>query len=39
MRKIAIRDAIKEAMEEEMRRDSRVFLMGEEVGAYNGIRR
>jgi pyruvate dehydrogenase E1 component beta subunit len=36
MRKIAIRDAIKEAMEEEMRRDSRVFLMGEEVGAYNG---
>lgn len=36
MREIAIRDALKEAMAEEMLRDSRVFLMGEEVGAYNG---
>ncbi|MBX7144068.1 MAG: alpha-ketoacid dehydrogenase subunit beta [Oligoflexia bacterium] len=36
MREIAIRDALKEAMAEEMLRDERVFLMGEEVGAYNG---
>ncbi len=36
MREIQIRDAIKEAMSEEMRRDDRVFLMGEEVGSYNG---
>ena len=36
MREIAIRDAIREAMTEEMVRDDRVFLMGEEVGAYNG---
>ncbi len=35
-REIAIRDAIREAMSEEMRRDDRVFLMGEEVGSYNG---
>ncbi len=36
MRQIAIRDAIREAMTEEMSRDERVFLVGEEVGAYNG---
>lgn len=36
MREIAIRDALKEAMAEEMTRDERVFLLGEEVGAYNG---
>ncbi|MBN8550727.1 MAG: alpha-ketoacid dehydrogenase subunit beta [Deltaproteobacteria bacterium] len=36
MREIAIRDALKEAMTEEMLRDERVLLMGEEVGAYNG---
>jgi pyruvate dehydrogenase E1 component beta subunit len=36
MREIQMRDAIKEAMSEEMRRDERVFLMGEEVGSYNG---
>ena len=36
MREIAIRDAIREAMTEEMIRDERVFLVGEEVGAYNG---
>jgi pyruvate dehydrogenase E1 component beta subunit len=35
-REIPIRDALKEAMWEEMDRDSRVFLVGEEVGAYNG---
>jgi pyruvate dehydrogenase E1 component beta subunit len=36
MREIAFRDAIKEAMSEEMRRDESVFLMGEEVAEYNG---
>ena len=35
-REIALRDALKEAMSEEMRRDERVFLMGEEVAQYNG---
>jgi pyruvate dehydrogenase E1 component beta subunit len=36
MPEIAFRDAIKEAMSEEMRRDESVFLMGEEVAEYNG---
>ena len=36
MRNIACREAIREAMSEEMRRDERVFLMGEEVAEYNG---
>lgn len=36
MREIAFRDALREAMQEEMRRDDRVFLMGEEVAEYNG---
>ena len=36
MREIQIRDALREAMTEEMLRDERVFLVGEEVGAYNG---
>ncbi len=35
-REIEFRDAIREAMSEEMRRDKRVFLMGEEVAQYNG---
>lgn len=35
-RKIALRDALREAMSEEMRRDENVFLMGEEVAEYNG---
>ena len=35
-RKIALRDALREAMTEEMRRDDTVFLMGEEVAQYNG---
>lgn len=33
---INLRDALKEAMSEEMRRDPTVFLMGEEVAEYNG---
>ncbi len=36
MRQIPLREAIREAMVEEMRRDQRVFLMGEEVAEYNG---
>lgn len=35
-RSIPYREALREAMSEEMRRDSRVFLMGEEVAEYNG---
>ncbi len=33
---LAYRDALRAAMREEMRRDPNVFLMGEEVGFYNG---
>lgn len=36
MREIEFRDAVREAMSEEMRRDKRVMLMGEEVAQYNG---
>lgn len=36
MRVIQFREALREAMVEEMRRDPRVFLMGEEVAEYNG---
>jgi pyruvate dehydrogenase E1 component beta subunit len=36
MREIQFREALREAMNEEMRRDERVFLMGEEVAEYNG---
>ncbi|MEM9889108.1 MAG: pyruvate dehydrogenase complex E1 component subunit beta [Bacteroidota bacterium] len=32
----ALRDALKDAMSEEMRRDENVFIMGEEVAEYNG---
>ncbi len=35
-RKIAFREALREAMSEEMRKDPRIFLMGEEVAQYNG---
>src|SRR5215218_4933629 len=31
-----VRDALRDAMAEEMRRDSRVFVMGEEVAEYQG---
>lgn len=33
---IDIREALRQAIDEEMERDSRVFLMGEEVAEYNG---
>lgn len=36
MRQIKFRDAIREAMSEEMRKDPSIFLMGEEVAEYNG---
>ncbi len=35
-RNIQFREALREAMEEEMRRDERIFVMGEEVAEYHG---
>jgi pyruvate dehydrogenase E1 component beta subunit len=35
-RRITYRDAVREAIVEALRRDPRVFLMGEDVGAYGG---
>ncbi|HBS28014.1 MAG TPA: alpha-ketoacid dehydrogenase subunit beta [Phycisphaerales bacterium] len=35
-RVIQFREALREAMSEEMRRDKRIFLMGEEVAQYSG---
>jgi pyruvate dehydrogenase E1 component beta subunit len=36
MAKLQIREAIRDAIREEMERDERVFILGEEVGHYNG---
>jgi len=36
MRTITYREAINEALEEEMERDDRVFLLGEDIGAFGG---
>lgn len=36
MKEVRFRDAIREAMVEEMRKDNNIFLMGEEVGEYKG---
>jgi len=36
MRSIQFREALREALQEEMRRDETVFLMGEEVAEYDG---
>jgi len=36
MRQITVREALRDAMAEEMRRDERVFVMGEEVAQYQG---
>jgi pyruvate dehydrogenase E1 component beta subunit len=36
MQRISLREALRQAMCEEMERDDDVFLMGEEVGHYNG---
>ena len=37
MREIKYREAINEALREEMSRDERVFLMGEDVGQFGGV--
>ena len=36
MKTVTVREALRDAMAEEMRRDSRVFVMGEEVAEYQG---
>ncbi|MDB5148600.1 MAG: pyruvate dehydrogenase complex component subunit beta, partial [Mucilaginibacter sp.] len=36
MREIQFREALREAMVEEMRSDDKIYLMGEEVAEYNG---
>lgn len=36
MPEMRMRDALKQALREEMIRDERVFLMGEDIGAYGG---
>ena len=33
---VELREALRQALDEEMERDSRVFIMGEEVAEYNG---
>ncbi|CAM9766682.1 unnamed protein product [Sphacelaria rigidula] len=33
---MAVREAINQGLDEEMNRDERVFLMGEEVAQYQG---
>lgn len=33
---IEMREALRQALDEEMTRDARVFIMGEEVAEYNG---
>ncbi len=36
LRKLTVREALQEAMAEEMKKDQDVFIMGEEVAEYNG---
>ncbi len=36
MQRVEIREALRQAMDEEMARDARVFILGEEVAEYNG---
>lgn len=36
MQKLTLREALRDAMAEEMRKDERVFVMGEEVAQYQG---
>lgn len=36
MQLVEMREALRQALDEEMTRDDRVFIMGEEVGEYNG---
>src|SRR3989304_1293354 len=37
MREIRYREAVSEALREEMRRDDRVVLLGEDIGVYGGV--
>jgi pyruvate/2-oxoglutarate/acetoin dehydrogenase E1 component len=37
MRKLTYREAIREALREEMKRDPSVFIMGEEIAEYGGV--
>lgn len=39
MRELTYREAIREALREEMRRDESVFLLGEDIGRYGGTHR
>lgn len=36
VKEMAVRDALNEAMAEEMERNDKVFVLGEEVAQYNG---
>ena len=36
LKKISFREAIKEALDEELKRDSSIFLIGEDIGFYGG---
>ena len=36
MRELMVRDAIREALDEEMARDNTVFQMGEDIGVIGG---
>src|SRR5258707_4502690 len=36
MRTVTFRDALREAIREEMARDERVFIMGEDIAGYGG---
>ncbi|MGH9526198.1 MAG: alpha-ketoacid dehydrogenase subunit beta, partial [Terriglobales bacterium] len=37
MKKLAMHEALNQALREEMHRDERVILLGEEIGKYNGV--
>ena len=37
MKKITYIEAITQALDEEMARDDRVFLIGEDIGTYGGV--
>ena len=36
MKQLTVRDALNSALDEELERDSKVFLLGEEVAQYDG---
>jgi pyruvate dehydrogenase E1 component beta subunit len=36
LQQVTVRDALNMAIDEEMKRDDRVFLLGEEVAQYDG---